>query len=227
MHFKLVVTLTFALIFSGISSPLAIAKPTPGGSCAKAGIKQISGNKTYTCIKLGKKLYWNNGVSRIKPQPVEPSVTPQPSINPSSNIPKCGIGFKVPLLVSGLKAEWVQQDLKVTFDWDFENASDACQLNGQTEKVLTEFVLEITTSTGLVRRTPFGSFLVNRSQAAQTATLTKSLNRSTIGIFVTNITSVCVYAMDRFYNKSIKVCNTSIPEYVLNLEAPEITVSSD
>jgi hypothetical protein len=225
MHFKLVVTLTFALIFSGISSPLAIAKPTPGGSCAKAGIKQTSGNKTYTCIKLGKKLYWNNGVSRIKPKPVEPSANPQPSINPSSNIPSCGFGFKVPLLVSSLQAEWVQEDLKITFDWDYANASDACQLNGQTEKVLKEFVIEVTVD-GVKRRAKYGLFPVNRTQTAQTLNFTRAINENTIGVLSVKITSVCIFAIDRFYNSSTQICNTSIPKYVLSFGAPEIKVSS-
>ena len=34
-----------------------------GGVCNKAGQKSISGSKTYTCIKSGKKLVWDKGVS--------------------------------------------------------------------------------------------------------------------------------------------------------------------
>jgi len=33
-----------------------------GGACSSAGITSVSSNKTYTCIKSGKKLVWNKGV---------------------------------------------------------------------------------------------------------------------------------------------------------------------
>ena len=34
-----------------------------GGTCSSAGITSVSSNKTYTCIKSGKKLVWNKGVT--------------------------------------------------------------------------------------------------------------------------------------------------------------------
>ena len=33
-----------------------------GSKCSKAGLTEVSNQKLYTCIKLGSKLYWNNGV---------------------------------------------------------------------------------------------------------------------------------------------------------------------
>lgn len=45
------------------------AAVTSGSKCLKAGIKQVYKGKTYTCIKLGKKLYWNNGVRISAPAP--------------------------------------------------------------------------------------------------------------------------------------------------------------
>jgi hypothetical protein len=127
-----------------------------------------------------------------------------------------GIGAVVIAGITDVSTAWSGTSLVVTFDWDYENSAN---------QGVTEFVLEITTSEGLVRRTPFGTFPVNRTQTAQTLTLTKSLNRSTIGIFRTNITSVCVYAMDAFYNKSSDVCDTTVPAYVVNLPVPTITVN--
>jgi hypothetical protein len=46
--------------------PTANALATPGSKCLKAGVKQTYKGKIYTCIKLGSKLYWNNGVL-VKP----------------------------------------------------------------------------------------------------------------------------------------------------------------
>ena len=61
------------------------AAVTAGSKCSKAGIQQVYKGKVYTCIKLGKKLYWNNGV-KVKtptPTPTPNNVTPTPS--PSSS----------------------------------------------------------------------------------------------------------------------------------------------
>lgn len=35
-----------------------------GAACTKAGITSVASSKTYTCIKSGKKLVWNKGVSK-------------------------------------------------------------------------------------------------------------------------------------------------------------------
>ena len=62
------ILLAGSLVFSAI--PNANAAVTPGSKCSKVGLKQIHKGKVYTCIKLGKKLYWNNGVLQNKPKPV-------------------------------------------------------------------------------------------------------------------------------------------------------------
>jgi len=48
---------------------------TAGTKCSKAGTKQVYKGKVFTCIKLGSKLYWNNGVLQSS---VKPSVQPSP-----------------------------------------------------------------------------------------------------------------------------------------------------
>ena len=35
-----------------------------GAKCTKLGITSVAGNKTFTCIKSGKKSVWNKGVSK-------------------------------------------------------------------------------------------------------------------------------------------------------------------
>ena len=40
-----------------------------GGACKKVGIKSVVANKTFTCIKSGRKLVWNKGVSTVKSAP--------------------------------------------------------------------------------------------------------------------------------------------------------------
>lgn len=46
--------------------PSANAVVTPGSKCLKSGTKQTYKGKIYTCIKLGAKLYWNNGTPQKK-----------------------------------------------------------------------------------------------------------------------------------------------------------------
>ena len=49
---------------------------TPGSKCSKAGTKQLYKGKLFTCIKLGTKLYWNNGVLQTSSKPsTQPSPT--------------------------------------------------------------------------------------------------------------------------------------------------------
>ena len=78
----LVGALTSALLLLFFPSA-SIAAVTPGTKCAKAGVKQVDKGKTYTCIKLGKKLYWNNGVvvkvTSLPAPTVTVTATPSPA----------------------------------------------------------------------------------------------------------------------------------------------------
>jgi hypothetical protein len=56
----------------------ALAAVKAGSSCSKVGLKSISGGKTFTCVKSGKKLVWDKGV-------LIPVVKPSPS--PSESAP--------------------------------------------------------------------------------------------------------------------------------------------
>ena len=65
----------FLSIFS-LSLPLAPASAAvkAGSVCKKAGITSVVSSKTYTCIKSGKKLVWNKGVTKsTKAIPVAPT----------------------------------------------------------------------------------------------------------------------------------------------------------
>jgi hypothetical protein len=62
-------------------------KITPGSTCKVLNQKVIYQNKTYTCIKSGKKLLWNKGVSVKKPTPTPtPTPTPIPTPTPTPTI---------------------------------------------------------------------------------------------------------------------------------------------
>ena len=53
-------------------------KVTPGTACKVLNQKVTYLNKSYTCIKTGKKLVWNKGVVVVKPTPIA-SATPTPT----------------------------------------------------------------------------------------------------------------------------------------------------
>lgn len=77
MNKKLVACfLTFVL---SLTLPLipATAAVKAGAKCTKAGIKSVVGNKTFTCVKSGKKLVWNKG--QLLKQITETS-TPQKAV---------------------------------------------------------------------------------------------------------------------------------------------------
>lgn len=65
--------LTAVLVIFGVTpGSLAAQIAKPGAACSKAGLTQTIAGKKYTCVKSGKKLLWNKGVS-LAPKPV---VTP-------------------------------------------------------------------------------------------------------------------------------------------------------
>ena len=69
-----------------IVTPLmpAEAAVKAGAACSKAGVKSVASDKTYTCIKSGKKFVWDKGVAITKPTVVStPSATPAASPSPT------------------------------------------------------------------------------------------------------------------------------------------------
>ena len=51
-----------------LNSSIAVP-PVPGTKCSKSGLVQTYNGKKYTCIKLGTKLYWDNGKKISLPRP--------------------------------------------------------------------------------------------------------------------------------------------------------------
>ena len=80
---KFLVLLTAASIFL---VPLnAVAAVKAGSACAKLGATSTTGGKKYTCVKSGKKLVWNKGVTVPAPKPsATPTATPSPTPTPTA-----------------------------------------------------------------------------------------------------------------------------------------------
>lgn len=68
---QLLIAITLML---ALATPLQAATPKAGTKCNKAGATATGAGKKFTCVKSGKKLVWNKGVT-IK-------AAPKPSLNP-------------------------------------------------------------------------------------------------------------------------------------------------
>jgi M6 family metalloprotease-like protein len=71
----LLISLAFSLI---PAVAISAQKVTPGSKCKVQKQKVVYLDRSYTCIKSGKKLVWNKGVVVVKPAPT-PTPTPAPT----------------------------------------------------------------------------------------------------------------------------------------------------
>jgi hypothetical protein len=87
---RLIAFLSILSLFLSLPLIPANAAAKAGAKCNKAGIKSAVSNKTYTCIKSGKKLVWNKGVKVAAPK-VSPTVAVSTLTNSNdySNISSC------------------------------------------------------------------------------------------------------------------------------------------
>ena len=69
--------LALVLQVSILTTP-AFSAPKAGAKCSKVGSTSSTSSKTYTCIKSGKKLIWNKGVSKS----TATKSTPAPALTP-------------------------------------------------------------------------------------------------------------------------------------------------
>jgi hypothetical protein len=70
------ITAFLSILSLSLSFPLSPvnAAAKAGGACNKAGLTSVVSDKTYTCVKSGKKLLWNKGVENVKStQPAAPT----------------------------------------------------------------------------------------------------------------------------------------------------------
>ena len=93
---KLRVFVFVALLPLVLVAPVSNAAVKAGSACTKQGVKQISGGKSFTCIKQGKKLVWNKGVVLAKatvPNAATPSPAASVAASPSPTATVAKISF--------------------------------------------------------------------------------------------------------------------------------------
>ena len=80
MNKRLITFLPILSLFLSLPLIPVNAAAKAGGTCSKAGITSVVSDKTYTCIKSGKKLVWNKGVAVAASKPT-PAATPTTAAN--------------------------------------------------------------------------------------------------------------------------------------------------
>jgi hypothetical protein len=144
--------------------------------------------------------------------PIPPINNQPPSVYPGGSGPT----IIVPTDPTDVAAVWSGNNLVITFNWDNANSLNT---------TVSQFIVELT-SGGVTRTTPSNTFVPNKTQTAQTLTVTKSMITSMFNVFRTSFTSICVLTGDPLNNTSNSVCAATIPSYVLDLPTPVINVSS-
>jgi len=122
-----------ALAISIIPNSYA-ATPKAGTKCSKAGVTKTYSGKKFTCIKLGKKLYWNNGIKVKVPVIVKNSSTPatcavvSPSFRLISQTDGTDLGGEILQTFSVVNdsLENVAKDIVLTFKW-YKNSTQVHQ----------------------------------------------------------------------------------------------------
>jgi hypothetical protein len=72
---SLIIAAVLATSFLAPTSAFA-ASPTAGAACSKAGLTSSTATKKFTCIKSGKKLVWDKGVTIVTPAAKYPVLKP-------------------------------------------------------------------------------------------------------------------------------------------------------
>lgn len=105
----------------------------------------------------------------------------------------------------------------IIFEFDFDPTLLVNKYATEFRVILTSGDSEFTTEVGM--------FPINLSLTHHQYTLTQAKIEKTMNISTVDFDSFCVYAFDKLSTEGgTPVCATTIPPYVLNLAAPEITV---
>ena len=162
----------------------------------------------------------NNPAGRVPPvPPAFPSPIVVAGVN--NKAPKTYPGGSGPVIIvptdpANVSVVWTGNDLVISFDWDYLNPIN---------DTVSQFIVELT-SGGVKKRSQSNIFIPDRTQTRQTITVTKSTITSMFNVFRTGFSSVCVLTADPLNNISNSICAPSVPEYVLSLPVPIITVSN-
>lgn len=105
----------------------------------------------------------------------------------------------------------------IIFEFDFDPNIDVNGYATEFRVVLTSGTSEFTTEVGM--------FPINKSLTHHEYTITQTMITKTMNVRTVDFDSFCVYAFDKFSTEGgTPVCAATIPPYVLDLAAPQVTV---
>ena len=138
------------------------------------------------------------------PSPVEKGIPRGGNKAPKTYPGGSGPIIIVPTDPTNVVVEWINNDLVISFDWDYTN---------DVNDSISQFIVQLT-SGGVTKRSQSNIFLPNTSQTRQTITVTKSIITSMFNVFKTGFSAVCVLTGDPLNNISNTI--TSAPQPVNN-----------
>ncbi len=120
----------------------AMAAVKAGDSCKKVGVTATANGKKFTCVKSGKKLVWNKGITVAKPKPAE-IPTPVPTVEPTPS------ASATPTVTADPKAPTGFNDLLENYEGIASVVWNEAQRLEQSGKVKTTFTIEFGPNTKL------------------------------------------------------------------------------
>lgn len=201
------------------TTEVAFGAVTPGTKCAKSGAVQIYKSKTYTCLKLGKYLYWSNGVAMAAlPSPTPTKVNSNAggrpltwTYSPSPDVPKA------PLQVSNLLASsYNSNGITLTFTFDLTDP-----LNADFSDLAIQVYSSVTNTYSPISNIPISS--LSSTSSSQTLLITP-YQLSTSGYSnLTHFTKIELATDAASYTLGFE--ETTLPLYQTSVIAPIITVT--
>jgi hypothetical protein len=127
--------------------------------------------------------------------------------------------FTKPGSITNLSADWdySNDSLIITFDFDFSESQN---------DYVDEFQYQLYVSGGTEKTTLLRSIVLDKTQLQQTVTFTKEDHEYYLGFFRRSFSLLEIAAYDIYGNLGELATLDDIPEYIVDLCTPEITVTS-
>ena len=91
MRRKVITSISIIALLTSSASIPANAAVKAGAKCKTAGFTSVAAGKTFTCIKSGKKLVWNKGITNTTTSSTSKTITYALPTQPSSDLNLCKI----------------------------------------------------------------------------------------------------------------------------------------
>jgi hypothetical protein len=235
MRIRAYIPLAAIIILQAAHSANASTPVVAGTKCPKANLQASYKGKVFTCIKLGKYFYWDNGKSKVVSTPtLTPTPSPLPSLMPTPTptfSPTPTPTFSphpnqlAPLQVKNLHAQYLRNSencftgqVQVTFDFDLTGP-----LNVSFAYIQLGLSIGGTTYELITPNVPYDLAYFNTDPIHQSITLSIP-DLSSTGIYKTyafDHVEVATYSYDNFTKEFVKAAFDNL--YGSCLPSPKTT----